>query len=152
MSALEYRDHRADPRAWADELRIPREAVELYFSTEVIDLHVVSFLWTRLLPGYSLARRRRPRMPQAAFLNQADLPRIREAQLAGACFDIPTNPFRRKHRRPHATRRNVRTIRETLRRFPADFAVARNASDYREARARGVVAGFIALQGGDAAR
>src|SRR6266480_6736565 len=92
---LSYRDYRADPASWARALGMPREAVDLYLSCDVIDLQAVSFVWQRVLPGYDLAARHRAWLPRSAFLNQLDLPRVREAQLAGVCWDIPTNPLRR---------------------------------------------------------
>jgi membrane dipeptidase len=146
--SLEYEDRRADPAAWARDLGISQEAVEVYLACEVVDLHVVSFVWP--LPRYDLARRHRPRLPHSAFLNQVDLPRAREAQLAGVCSDIPTNPFRHATRRAQATRRNIAYIIETLARFPEEYAFARTLSEFRAARARGLTASFIALQGGDA--
>jgi membrane dipeptidase len=150
---LIYRDHRLDPEAWARELGIPLEAVELYLSCEVIDLLTASFVWTQVLPRYDLGKRHRPRLPRSAFLNQVDLPRAREAQLAGVCWDIPTDPVGRLHRRSRrgeTTRRNIERIIETLARYPNDFALARNVSDYRAAQGRGLAAGFVGIQGGEA--
>ena len=40
---------RDDPGTWAKDLGISKEAVELYLASEVIDLHVDSFIWHRLL-------------------------------------------------------------------------------------------------------
>jgi membrane dipeptidase len=148
-----YRDHRRDPEAWAGELGIPLEAVEVYLSCEVIDLLTASFVWTQVLPRYDLGARHRPRLPRSAFLNQVDLPRAREAQLTGVCWDIPTDPIGPLHRRSKrvdTTRRNIARIVETLSRFPDDFTVARSVGDYREARAKGLTAGFIGIQGGEA--
>jgi membrane dipeptidase len=150
---LAYRDHRADPEAWARELGIPREAVDLYLSCEVVDLLTPSFVWTQVLPRYDMTKRHRPRLPRSAFINQLDLPRVREAQLAGVCWDIPTDPVGRLHRasrRIETTRRNIARIRDTLARFPDEFAIARTAGDYRSARGRGLTAGFIGVQGGEA--
>ena len=44
MGALVFEDHRQDPAGWAKRLGISREAVELYLSSDVIDLHVDSFI------------------------------------------------------------------------------------------------------------
>ncbi len=146
---LRYRNHRDDPDGWGRALGVPREAVETYLACEVIDLHVVSFVWTRALPRYDIAERHRPRLPRSAFLNQVDLPRVREAQLAAVCWDIPTNPWRRTASRERVTDRNVTRIVDTLARFPDDFRFTRTASDYRAARAAGLTAGFVGMQGGD---
>ena len=75
---LRYRERSRDPADWARELGISSEAVQLYLACEVIDLHADSFVWTRVIPGYDVAHRHRPRLPRSAFLNQVDLPRLRE--------------------------------------------------------------------------
>lgn len=147
---LRYRDHRQDPAAWARELGIPRAAVELYLDSEAIDLHVCSFLWTRLLPGWDLARRHRPFLPRSAFLHQADLPRVREAALGGVVFDIPTNPFRTAACRAAAARRELAVLARTLGRWPRDYRLVRSLTEYRAARAAGLTAAWLAVQGGQA--
>src|SRR5439155_20920820 len=48
-------DHRNDPGAWARSLGVSREAIDLYLASDVIDLHVDSYIWARL--GYRLDRR-----------------------------------------------------------------------------------------------
>ena len=37
MPALSYTDHRNDPSAWARELGISREAIDIYLASDVID-------------------------------------------------------------------------------------------------------------------
>jgi membrane dipeptidase len=69
------------------------------------------------------------------------------------CWDIPTDPVGRLHRsgrRLDTTRRNIARIERTLARFPNDFALASGVGDYRAARERGLTAGFIGVQGGEA--
>ena len=75
-------DHRQDPGGWARALRISREAVDLYLASDVIDLHIASFICTRVL-GYDLTKRHGPGPTGARFLSQVDLPRIREARITG---------------------------------------------------------------------
>ncbi len=75
-------DHREDPGGWARALRISREAVDLYLASDVIHLHIDSFIWTRVL-GYDLTKRHGPGPTGARFLSQVDLPRIREARITG---------------------------------------------------------------------
>src|SRR5258708_3591013 len=53
---LDFVNHKDDPDGWARELGIPREAVDLYLASDVIDLHVDSFIWTRVF-GYDLTTR-----------------------------------------------------------------------------------------------
>ncbi len=55
-SRLDYTDHRSDRDAWARALGVSREAIDVYLASDVIDLHVDSFIWTRIF-GYDLRRR-----------------------------------------------------------------------------------------------
>ena len=60
MPAVPSEAEGLDPKdralARATELGISREAVELYEASDVIDLHVDSFIWTRVF-GYDLTVR-----------------------------------------------------------------------------------------------
>lgn len=80
------------------------------------------------------------------------MPRVREAQLAGVCWDIPADPLgplQRRSKRLDRVRRNIRRIVDTLSRFPDDFAVAGSLGDYRRVRRDGLTAGFIGVQGAE---
>ena len=68
------------PEAWAQALGISGEAVALFAASEVIDLHVDSFIWTRVF-GYDLGKRHRPRLGRGYFYNQVDVPRLRSVGL-----------------------------------------------------------------------
>jgi membrane dipeptidase len=144
---LAFVDHRQDPAAWARGLGISREAVELYLASDVIDLHVDSFIWTRVF-GYRLDRRHGHGLLGARLYSQVDLPRVREAQIGGAVWSITTNPFRRDRGRTLA--HNVMRLRKVLTDCPDDVAFCHTASDYRRARAAGKHAAFIGVQGGNA--
>jgi membrane dipeptidase len=146
---IAYRDHRADPATWARELGISKEAVELYLSCDVIDLHLDSFIWTRIF-GYDLRRRHGRGLFGARFYSQVDLPRVREAQLSGATWVITTNPFRRRSRRPEVFAANLARLRAIFESVPDDVAFVRNVAEYRAARQRGLHAAFIGIQGGNA--
>ena len=63
---LTYVDHRDDPGRWAGDLGISREAVELYLDADVIDLHIDSFIWTRVF-GYDLTARHDRGLLAASF-------------------------------------------------------------------------------------
>ena len=82
---LSFTDHRADPAGWARALGISTEAVELYLDSDVIDLHVDSFIWNRVF-GYDLRRRHGHGLLGARVYSQVDFPRILEAQLTGATW------------------------------------------------------------------
>lgn len=149
MIGLHWRDHREDPDAWARSLGIPRDAVDLYLSSDVIDLHIDSFIWTRVF-GYDLRKRHGPGLHGARFFSQVDLPRIREAGVTGAIWVVTTNPFRPRRSRPDTCLRNLRRLESVLTSVPGDVRVVRNAAEYRAARADGRHGAWIGIQGGNA--
>lgn len=146
---LEYVDHRKDPGAWAKSLGISREAVELYLASDVIDLHIDSFIWTRIF-GYDLTKRHGHGALGARFYSQVDFPRIREAGVTGGLWSITTNPAKSAEARATAFVKNLAHLREIFARCPEDFSVVRNAGEYRAARAQGKHGAFISVQGGNA--
>lgn len=149
MTALAFRDHRLDPAAWARSLGISREAVDLYLGSDVIDLHVDSFIWTRVF-GYRLDRRHGRGLLGGALYSQVDLPRVREARISGCVWSITTNPLRRTEARASAFADNIRRLRAIFEACAADVAICRDAAEYRAARASDKHAAFFAVQGGNA--
>ena len=148
--SLAYANHREDPAAWAAGLDVPKEAVELYLASEVVDLHTCSFMWSRIFPWYDLRKRHRPWLPASFAFNQADMPRVREAQMAAISWDVTTNPYRRQKNRPAVAVRNIESMVETLREFPEEFRVARTYSEYKSAREANCTASLVSIQGGQA--
>jgi len=55
---------------------VSRVAADLYAACEVVDLHVESFVWTRVF-GYDLSAGHGPGPLGARYFSQADLPRMR---------------------------------------------------------------------------
>ncbi len=115
---------------------------------DVIDAHVESFLWTRML-GYDLAARHGRGLLGGRFYSQVDVPRMLAAGMTGAVFSIATNPFRSAAGRRRTVLANVARLRAALARHPA-VAVVATCSDYLRARADGRLGAFVALQGGNA--
>ncbi len=151
MSApgLPYADHRRDPEAWARRLGISREAVDIYLASEVVDLHIDSFIWTRVF-GYDLGKRHGHGLFGARYYSQVDFPRIRESAVTGGLWSITTNPLRRAARRPQVFLDNLRRLRAIVARYPNDLAEARDLAEFRAARGQGKHAVFIVVQGGNA--
>lgn len=149
MARLSFRDHTEDPGAWARALGISREAVDVYLASDVIDLHVDSFIWSRVW-GYDLARRHGRGLFGGAFYGQVDFPRIREAGVTGALWSITTNPLRSAAGRAETLVKNLAELRRVFAAVDGDFAVVRNAAEYRRARTAGKHGAFIAIQGGNA--
>jgi membrane dipeptidase len=129
--------------------RLSVEALALYRRSHVLDLHVDTFIWTRVF-GYNLLRRHGRGLFGARFYGQADLPRLREAGVTGAVWSITTNPLRRAKRRASLFRRNLERLTTIFAGAPEAVAVCRSAADYHAARAAGRHAAFIGIQGGNA--
>ena len=146
---IEYRDHRKNLDAWAKSLGVSREAVEIYAASEVVDLHIDTFIWKRMF-GYDLAKRHGRGPFGARLYYQVDLPRLREARVTGGMWSITTNPLRGAKSRESAFVKNIAALREELARYPDDVAMVRNATEYRVARAKDLHAAMIVVQGGNA--
>src|SRR5687768_3124967 len=146
---IEYADHRKDPGAWAKALGISKEAVDLYLASEVIDLHIDSFIWTRVF-GYDLRKRHGHGLTGARGMYQLDIPRLREAQLSGGLWSITTNPFRGAQKRAKTFVRNIERLKAIFETVPDEIAVCRNIHEYRAARAAGKHAAMFSIQGGNA--
>lgn len=114
-----------------------------------MDLHVDSFIWTRLL-GYDLARRHGRGPFGARFLSQTDFPRMLEAALTGAMWVITTNPLRGAEGRARAFFRNLDALTAQFAALPSRFAVVSSAAGYAVAKSAGKQAAFVAVQGGNA--
>lgn len=131
----------------AADAGVPREAVELAWACEVVDLHLESFIPPRLW-GYDLLRRHRAPLG-GLFFGHLDVPRALEGGLTGAMWSIATNVARGARGRPDALDRNARALRETLEKSGA-VEVVRTHGEYQAARARGMHAALICVQGGNA--
>lgn len=127
---------------------ISKRALALYRECEVVDLHVDTFIWTRVF-GYDLRKRHGAGPLDARLFGQADLPRVLDAGLAGACWVITTNPLRTRKGRRTALFKNVEKLTSLLER-DGRVAVVKNMGEYDAARAEGKQAAFLSVQGGNA--
>ncbi|MBW2585872.1 MAG: membrane dipeptidase [Deltaproteobacteria bacterium] len=132
----------------AQELGVTEDAVELFRSSDAIDLHIESFVWHRVF-GYDLNRPHRGGVFGRSFFGHADFPTAREIGLAGATWVISTNPLRSAGGRRRAFEKNLRGLRSMLANAPGITHV-RTAEEFRAARAAGDHAAFIGIQGGNA--
>lgn len=121
----------------------------LIASSEIIDLHIDTFIWSRLF-GYDLTLRHGDGPFGGRFLGQVDLPRLREAHVTGAIWSITTNPFRSRRGRVKAFAENLRKLEATFAKPAAKTAIVRNHSEFLAARKKGLHAAFIGIQGGNA--
>lgn len=115
---------------------------------DVIDAHIESFVWTRVA-GYRLGERHVPGLLGGRLWSQVDLPRLAGAGMAGGVFSIATNPLRPARSRQAVLQANVARLRADLEAAGAE--VVADAAAFRRARARGRLACFVAVQGGNAA-
>lgn len=132
----------------AERLQISPEAARLHYTSEVVDLHVDSFIWRRIF-GYDF-RRRHAAFTSGVMLSQFDLPRAREAGIGGATWVITTNPLGDARDREAAFFENLGELTGLLESPEAQARVVRNAAQYRAARALGLHAAFVGAQGGNA--
>jgi membrane dipeptidase len=127
---------------------VSSEARALHDDADVIDLHVDSFIWRRLF-GYDF-RRRHAAFTAGVMLSQFDLPRAREAGVNGATWVITTNPLGDSRDREASFFENLGELTALLESPEAEARVVRNAAEYRAARAAGLHAAFVGVQGGNA--
>lgn len=140
---------RVDAATWASALGISREAVELYLASDVIDLHVDSFIWTRVF-GYELGRHHGRGLLGARYYSQADFPRMYEARIGGALWSLTTNPLRTAAGRARAFADNLAAFERACGQAGDRVELVRDFAGYRRARAAGKHAAFIVVQGGNA--
>lgn len=138
-----------DPAIVARRLDLPLEVAQLYGDCDVVDLHLDTFIWKRIL-GYDLTKRHGRGLLGARLMWQVDVPRLREGGVTGALWSITTNPLRSARGRTRTLLRNLDSIKAELARAPDDVAVCRSLADYQAARAAGRHGAFIAIQGGNA--
>lgn len=138
-----------DDRTWARALGVPEEAVTLYRTSEVIDLHLDTFIWKRIF-GYDLQRRHVRGPLGRHFFFHTDFPRALEAGLTGGIWVITTNPFRPRSQRTPTFEKNLSRLKAEIARSGGRLEHVRTVAEYRAARARGVHGAFIGIQGGNA--
>jgi len=137
-----------DRDAWAADLGISREAIDLYVACDVIDLHVDSFIWARF--GYDLTQRHGSGAFGARFYGHADFPRMLEAGVTSAMWSITTNPARGARSRQVTFEHNLAQLKQLFESVGDRFALVRNLAEHDAARALGKHAAMIAIQGGNA--
>jgi len=128
--------------------QVSEAALALLRESDVIDLHVDSFIWTRFF-GYDLNARHGAGPFGGRLMSQFDLPRAADGGWTGAQWSITTNPWRSAQGRALTLARNVTRLTRELER-QGRARVVRNAAEYRQARAAGLHAALLAVQGGNA--
>jgi len=145
---LDIQDPGGDPDARAARLGVSRAAVDLLLASHAIDLHIESFIWTRVW-GYDLSRRHGRGLLGARLYSQVDLPRAVSSGMSGGVWSIATNPLRRRSRRTATFLRNLARLRAIIEGHPDTLALVRSRGEYLAARAAGKYACWLAVQGGN---
>ncbi len=138
-----------EPRVLARRLGISEEAVHLTRDCALIDLHIDTFIPPRLW-GYDPLVRHDGGPLGRWFFGHLDLYRMADGGLDGAMWSITTNPVRGPGSRWRAFQKNLSRMQALVERSKGHLAIARTASEYRAARARGAHVVMIAVQGGNA--
>jgi len=139
---------RSSLKRHAAALGVSQGALELYLESEIIDLHIDSYIWHRVF-GYDLRKRHGRGLFGGLSYSQVDIPRALEAGLSGATWVITTNPLKDARAREETFHENFRELTSILSGVEA-VAVCRTESDYWAARAAGKHAATIGIQGGNA--
>jgi len=134
--------------AVASQAVVSQGALDLLRASDVLDLHVDSYIWTRVF-GYDLAARHGPGVSGGRLFNQFDLPRAQQAGFTGAMWSITTNPWRTAKGRAHTLSRNVLKLSAALE-SSGQARVVRTHSEYVAARQAGLHAALLTVQGGNA--
>ena len=132
----------------AKTLGISGDAWALHSDADVLDLHVDSFIWRRVF-GYDF-RSRHAAFTRGVMMSQFDLPRARDGGVNGATWVITTNPLGDARDREAKFFENLGELTALLESPEAAARVVRSVAEYRAARASGLHAAFIGVQGGNA--
>src|SRR4029453_4241266 len=122
------------------------DALRLTYESEVVDLHLDTFIPPRLW-GYDPLVRHRGGPLGRFFFRHGDRPRLLDGGRDGERWSITTNPFRGAAARWRAFRRNLYALRALIARSAGQLEEVRTAASYRAARPRGAHAGLLAIQG-----
>lgn len=130
------------------DLGLGRAAAELHATSDVIDLHVDTYLWTRLCGYDPGVRHSRGPLP-GWLLGQVDLPRLVEGGITGATWVVTTDPFANGDELADAWRHDLVRLPALL--TASKLAtIVRDEAEYRAARAAGLHAVFLGVQGANA--
>jgi membrane dipeptidase len=132
-----------------DALGVSAAAVDLVRHSDLIDLHIDTFIPPRLW-GYDVFQRHDLGLLRGHFFGHLDVPRMFEAGLTGAMWSITTNPFRTKASRLRVFRRNLQRFQAMVEASQGRLRFARDVAEYRAVRAAGAQAVLLSVQGGNA--
>jgi|GEM_PF-182300 len=138
-------------QALANKHGVSKAAAELLLASDVLDLHIDTFIPPRLpLVRYDVTKHHERGFLGGRFFGHLDIPRVLESGLTGAMWSITTNPFRRASRRWVVFQKNLETFKAMVAAQEGRLEIVCTVAEYRAARARGAHAVILAIQGGNA--
>ncbi len=140
---------RTPDEALAERAEVSLEAVRLLRSSEVVDLHIESFIPPRLW-GYDLLERHGTGPSGGRYFGHLDFPRALDGGLTGGMWSVATNILRGKRGRLAAVQQNIADLAERVGQTNGAMRVVRTYAEYRAARADGAHAVLLSVQGGNA--
>lgn len=130
-------------------LKISREAAEIFFHSDVIDLHLESYSFYRSF-GYHPHRRHTGGIHRGLLVGQADIPRLLETGINGATWVITANPLRPAQDRSLSFSRQMAELKQLLNEADGHVRIVRDLRSYRAAVAAQKHACFLGIQGANA--
>lgn len=139
------------PDAWPLERPdgVSEEAMALLAASEVVDLHLDTFIVHRLT-GLDMTKRHGIGPLGGRLFGHLDFPTAVASGLTGGMWSITTNPFRPASSRWRTLQDNIRAYRAQIAAAEGRVRIASNMSDWRQARAAGAHVVLPAIQGGNA--
>lgn len=125
-----------------------QEAQAIADRAEIIDLHLDTFIPVRIF-GWDINKRHGIGLTRGNFVGHMDLPRMKDGRLTGGLWSITTNPFRTAAGRWRVFQKNLTHIRAVIEGTGGQMAIARDYTEYKAVRARGVHAAVLSVQGGN---
>jgi len=137
------------------------EVLAFHRESIVLDLHIDTLLWQRML-GYDAAERHEPLLPLAAFAWQMDLPRAAEGGLDGAVLGVVVAPRQERPEQLWALKLQARLepgagfeqtlatldlLRALAARHPERLSLVTTTSELTQALAAGRFAALAGLEG-----
>jgi membrane dipeptidase len=144
-----FRYERTTDEDLATRASVSLEAVQLLRSSEVVDLHIESFIPPRLW-GYDLLERHGTLALGGRFFGHLDFPRALDGGLTAGMWSVATNILRGKKGRLAAVKANLERLAETVDETGDAMRVVRTHAEYMAARRDGAHAVLLSVQGGNA--
>jgi membrane dipeptidase len=137
-----------DDGDFAARAGVSLDAVQLLRASEVVDLHIESFIPPRLW-GYDLLRRHGT-LAGGRLFGHLDFPRALEGGLTGGMWSISTNIARTAGGRLRVISKNAERLRRTVEATGGRMRIVRSHAEWLSVRDAGAHGVLMSVQGGNA--